>query len=373
MHRRRPANAQQWKGNITLKKLELATEQAKRIAASGLTIYDAVEIGGDLWMPSDHLEALLQTELAGHKFEAVALRTRSKLAKSEVCGALGYPIPKAFRKMKPVARFPGQNLEIVVQAANTMAIYNAEISPTRRFVLIRPDENGVIQRVRVVSGADIALLDRTGKLTRKFQARIADLRQLRLASGKDTPNLLHAIAPRAASVAKMSPIDLPDAASIMPIQELFAKISPLVGREFENPGILQERNRGGFLHGLVSTALGYKNHADNGRFPDVRHQLLEVKLQTSPTIDLGAISPDSQELLDFPAIGNVQVRHQDVRYAVFCGSITNARVAITGLVLVTGKDFYATFEKFGGLVINNKSQPRLPRNFFDRNTEGVFD
>jgi hypothetical protein len=350
-----------------------ARKCVRKIAASGISIYDSIEVGSKLWMPADLLEVLLQTELAGHRFEAVALRTRSKLAKSEVCKVLGYPVPKAFRKMKPLARFPGQNLEIVVQAANTMAIYNAEISPTRRFVLIRPDENGVIQRVRVVSGADIALLDRTGKLTRKFQARIADLRQLRLASGKDTPNLIHAVAPRAYSVAKISPIDPPDAATLMAIQELFAKISPLVGRSFENPGILQERNRGGFLHGLVSAALGYKNHSDNGRFPDVRHQLLEVKLQTSSTIDLGAISPDCVELLDFPAIGNVQVRHQDVRYAVFCGSITNDRVSITGLVLVTGKDFYATFEKFGGLVINNKSQPRLPRNFFDQNTEGVFN
>ena len=171
----------------------------------------------------------------------------------------------------------------------------------------------------------------------------------------------------------MSPIDPPDAATPMSIKDVFAKISPLVGRSFENPGILQERNRGGHLHGLVSAALGYMDHSDNGRFPDVRHQLLEVKLQTSPTIDLGAISPDSEELLEFPAIGNVHVRHQDVRYAVFCGSATDDRVTITGLVLVTGKDFYATFEKFGGLVINNKYQLPLPRDFFERNTEGIFD
>lgn len=53
--------------------------------------------------------------------------------------------------------------------------------------------------------------------------------------------------------------------------------------------------------------------------------------------------------------------------------ITGTRVTITGLVLVTGKDFYNTFEKFGGLVINNKYQLPLPRNFFDQNTEGIFD
>lgn len=356
-----------------MNKLKQAKKCVRKIAACGITIYDPIEVGSDLWIPADHLEALLQTELAGHRFPDVPIKTRSKLAKIEVCKALGYAVPKAFRKTKPLARFPGQNLEIVVQAADTMAIYNSEISPTRRFVLIRPDKNGVIKRVRVVSGSDIALLDSTGKLTRKFQARITKLTQHRLASEKDTLNLIHAIAPRAASVAKMSPIDPPDIATLMPIQELFSKISQLVGQSFENPGILQERNRGGFLHGLVSSALGYKNHSDNGRFPDVRHQLLEVKLQTSPTIDLGAISPDSDELLDFPALGNVQVRHQDVRYAIFCGSVNHERVTITGLVLLTGKDFYTFFAKFGGLVINNKSQPHLPRKFFDQNTEGVFD
>lgn len=345
----------------------------RKIEASGISIYDPIEVGSDLWMPADLLEVLLQTELTGHRFEAVALRTRSKLAKSEVCKVLGYPVPLAFRKLKHQARFPGQNFDTYVQSADNLQIWNAEISPTRRYVLIRPDENGNIKRVRVISGADLAPLDRTGKLTRKYQARIANLKQLRLASGKDTPNLLKAISAGGASFANISPIDAPDGTTLMSIKDLFAKISPLVGRSFENPGILQERNRGGLLHGLVSAALGYRDHSDNGRFPDVRHQLLEVKLQTSPTIDLGAISPDSEELLEFPAIGRVQVRHQDVRYAVFCGLVENDRVTITGLVLVTGRDFFATFDKFGGLVINNKYQLPLPRNFFDQNTEGIFD
>lgn len=169
-----------------MKKLELAKAVTKRIAASGLTIYDPVEIGGDLWMPSDHLEALLQTEMAGHRFETVALRTRSKLAKSEVCRVLGYPVPISFRKMKQLARFPGQNFDTYVQTANNLQIWNAEISPSRRYILIRPDADGIVRRVRVVTGADLAPLDRTGKLTRKFQARVSDLTESRLASAVDT-------------------------------------------------------------------------------------------------------------------------------------------------------------------------------------------
>ncbi len=356
-----------------MKNLARAKAYVRRIAASGLSIYDPVEIGSDLWIPSDLLEVLLQTEMAGYQFGAVALRTRSKLAKSEVCRVLGYPVPNSFQKMKQQARFPSQNFDTYVQTADNLQIWNAEIAPARRYVLIRPNAEGIIQRVRVVTGADLAPLDRTGKLTRKFQARISDLTQVRLASGKDTSNLSKVISNGHPAVSKKSPIDQPESATLFSIKELFATILSLVGKSFENPGILQERNRGGLLHGLVSAALGYSDHADNGRFPDIRHQLLEVKLQTSPTIDLGAISPDSDELLDLPAIDRVRVRHQDVRYAVICGLVTETRITLTGLVVVTGKDFYTIFEKFGGLVINNKYQLPLPRNFFDQNTEGIFD
>lgn len=92
-----------------------------------------------------------------------------------------------------------------------------------------------------------------------------------------------------------------------------------------------------------------------------------MKLQTSSTIDLGAISPDSNEHLDFPAIGRIRVNHQDVRYAVLCGSMDEERVTLTGM------DLYSTFDKFGGLVIDNKCQLPLPKDFFDWNTEGIFD
>lgn len=351
--------------------LECARKQVERIVESGLSIYEQIEIGGDLWIPSDLLEILLQAELAGHRFEAAALRTRSKLAKERVCQALGYPVPKSFKKTRP--RFLGQNFDTYVQGANNLQIWNEELSPSRRYVLIRPDSEGVVQRVRVVSGTDLAPLDGTGKLTRKFQARVGDFGKVSLASSVDTPNLIRAIGPVPESLENRSPIEFPAMASLRPIRQIFDLLKPLVGQSFEDPGILQERNRGGRLHGMVSAALGYGGHADNGKFPDIRHQVLEVKLQTSPTIDLGAISPDSGERMEFPALGCIHIQHQDVRYAVFCGSVANAQVTITGLTLVTGRDFLNRFERFGGLVINKKYQMHLPTNFFDHNTEGIVD
>lgn len=341
-----------------------------RIANSGLTIYDAIDVGSALWIPSDALERLLQDRLAGSTFGHVALRTRSKIAKQMVCTAMGYPVPKSFARGRP--RFPGQNFDTYVQGANNLQIWNEEISPARRYVLIRPDSAGVIRRVRVVTGVDLAPFDTTGKLTRKFQARVGDPAITRLASPADTPNLIHSIGLYRKVPKSVLPSAYPDPAYLIPIGRLFDLLRPLVGRTFTDPGILQERNRGAVLHGMVATALGYRRQNDNGKFPDIRHQLLEVKLQTSPTIDLGAISPDSMERLDYPAVGSIGVLHRDVRYAVFCGENSQGCIRLIGLTMVTGSGFFATFERFAGMAANKKVQLHLPGGFFDRNTEGVF-
>jgi hypothetical protein len=147
---------------------------------------------------------------------------------------------------------------------------------------------------------------------------------------------------------------------------LFERLRVLVQSRFEDTGYDQERTRGGVLHGLVCRELGYEGYEDDGRFPDVRNQLLEVKLQTSPTIDLGLVLPSSEDPLDVPRIAGAQVRHCDVRYAVFYGRIENTRVLLTNLYLATGADFFTRFQQFQGQVLNRKLQIPLPGSFFDR-------
>jgi hypothetical protein len=69
------------------------------ITKSGLTIYDAIDVGDpELWIPSRELEILLDDSLRGISLAGLPLRTRSKVVKSHVCEALGYPVPRAFRK-----------------------------------------------------------------------------------------------------------------------------------------------------------------------------------------------------------------------------------------------------------------------------------
>ena len=117
---------------------------------------------------------------------------------------------------------------------------------------------------------------------------------------------------------------------------------------------------------MVCKLLGYPNYADDGQFPDVRHQLLEVKLQTSPTIDLGLVEPVSTESLDLNDLPEGTVRHCDVRYAIFGASSANGQVTLTSLLLTTGADFFKRFPRFEGKVLNKKIQIPLPRGFFGK-------
>jgi len=75
------------------------------IKASGLTIYDPVEIGDPaLWIPTPELEVLLDTALVGISLAGLPLRTRSKVTKEHVCKALGYPVPTSFAKTQRARR-----------------------------------------------------------------------------------------------------------------------------------------------------------------------------------------------------------------------------------------------------------------------------
>jgi hypothetical protein len=119
------------------------------------------------------------------------------------------------------------------------------------------------------------------------------------------------------------------------------------------------------LHHLVAKALGYEVYADNGQFPDILQQIIEVKLQMSPTIDLGLVSPDSTLPIDVPPIAGNTLRHCDVRYAIFSARTDGKSVTLTGLILSTGEHFFSRFQQFQGKVVNKKLQIPLPAGFFD--------
>lgn len=343
----------------------MSGDYVEAISASGRSIYDAIEVGDpELWIPTPELETLLDGSLRGISLAGLPLRTRSKVTKEHVCKALGYPVPASFKKTQP--RFVGQLFDTYVQKSNNLQVWNEELSPTRRYVIIRVDDDDVICRVKVVTGEDLALLDTTGTLTQKYQARlVAKEAEAELIADVDTGRLLPFVKKDVDLARCGSPISHPAAGLILPIGVVFERLRALVGKTFPDAGHDQERNRGGALHELVCRELGYADYRDDGRFPDVRQQLLEVKLQTSGTIDLGLVCPDSEAALDVPQIEGQQIRHCDVRYAIFDAATNGTTVTLRRFYLTTGERFFSRFPQFQGKVLNRKLQIPLPANFFE--------
>lgn len=343
-----------------------ANEYVTAIRRSGKSIYDAIEIGDSgLWIPTPILEHLLNEAMQGLSLSGLALRTRSRIIKEQVCTALGYPIPSTFKRTQP--RFPGQRFDTYAQKSTNLQVWNEELEPTRRYVIFQISESDTILKVKVVQGDVLAALDTTGTLTQKFQARLVPgSRNMELVGEGDTESLKRIVRRNINLQAETSPACAPQADTLLAIEEILEKLHPLIGVSFPDIGHDQERNRGAVLHELVCRKLGYSNYQDDGRFPDIRHQLLEVKLQTSPTIDLGLVCPNSSEpLADIPPIGGHEICCLDVRYALFYAKKQGNSISLTHVFLTSGESFFSRFPQFQGNVLNRKRQIRLPANFFE--------
>lgn len=345
--------------------METYLKKRANIIDAQLSIHDSIDVGDpQFWLTSSELTAILRLYLIGMSLAGMAIRTRSKKAKSIVCEALGYPIPKSFPKKQP--RFTGQKFYLYVQQANNLQVWNQEIDPERRYVLLMLNSDSVVINAHVINGVDLALLDNTGTLTQKYQARLTIAESTtELISPTDTqPISVLTSRQQDVHLSNYSPTAQPSVSTLLPISTLFDQLSKLIGTTVAHLSFTQERNRGAALHTLVCQALGYEIFHDNGQFPDIRHQLLEVKLQTSLTIDLGLVCPDSEARLDIEQMEGHQVRHCDVRYALFYGLISGDQVKLTHVYLTTGENFFSRFPKFGGKTINTKIQLRLPNHFF---------
>lgn len=323
------------------------------------SIYDACD--DDFLIPTDKLEAILRERLAGLSLTGIPLRTRSKVVKSAICQALGYPVPKSFKKTHP--RFPAQNFDTYTQKSDNVQIWNEDITPERRYVFLRANEHDIITAVRIITGDQLAKLDRTGTLTQKYQASMRHFGNNSLFSTTDTPTVARWCSVSAPDLSAALPTDLPTFGNLLPVSEIYKRLLPLVGTTIRYLDALQDRNRGSELHAAICQKLGYSQYADNGSYPDIVHQLIEVKLQTSPTIDLGLHSPEDGRIV-IRASGQ-SFKSDDIRYVVFDASVENKEIRLNNLYIINGRDFTGKFPLFRGKVQNRKRQIPLPKGFFD--------
>ena len=217
----------------------------------------------------------------------------------------------------------------------------------------------------MVTGELLAKLDKTGTLTKKYQAKSRQpVTSSNLVSKSDSYAVIgttERLQGKTVQSRESSSVEkLIDFGKLLPIESLFKKLQTLTGKFISDPGLDQEQNRGTALHRAVCETLGLSESCDTGSCPDVIEQLLEIKLQTAATIDLGLISPDdTAPLAVLPGIS-----HCDVRYAVFYGEVVSKQVRLDHVVLCRGSDFFTFFQRFEGNIVNAKLQIPLPRDFF---------
>lgn len=121
------------------------------------------------------------------------------------------------------------------------------------------------------------------------------------------------------------------------------------------------KNRGQALERKVLELMGYSKESNKqlyGAFPDIRNQLLEVKVQDSPTVDLGKFSPEFEEIV----IEKLDLTTYDVRYLI---ALTNPETGvIDGIILAPGEKLGEVFS-----YVSDKSykcQRTIPLTFFNK-------
>src|SRR3990172_8249399 len=94
-----------------------------------------------------------------------------------------------------------------------------------------------------------------------------------------------------------------DPAILYSLEELATLLNPLMGIDAprdEGNRILEVRPKGHWFEFEVAKSLGYHYPPGAGLFPDIRHQILEIKHHTgkSVTVDFGRYHPGSNDVVN---------------------------------------------------------------------------
>lgn len=188
---------------------------------------------------------------------------------------------------------------VQVQYANGDTLQSSEV----RFVLIKVDpQTNSISTVLVLSPDYIVSnFGVFGKPTKKFQLIISNLKRQEILQNHNRI-LFYDDSSQTGNDHNLQNLssynihDKPNHSSLLPLSKIKEIVSDNVIGHSIAPGAT--KTRGQMLEKIIATALGYTvNDSDllAGGYPDIRNQALEVKIQDSPTVDLGKYSPEFEE------------------------------------------------------------------------------
>lgn len=234
-----------------------------------------------------------------------------------------------------------------------------------RFALIRVDPVAhIIRSVVVATPAYIVEhFGKFGKQTVKEQLIITESRRKEILAREDSllfypdepPVLTASTLP--ADLSGFSIRDKPDSNNLIPLTTLRRFVlEKLIGREIKAGST---KNRGQALESIVAEGLGYKTGESLvGGYPDLRHQILEVKIQDAATVDLGKYSPQFEE--DVPDCPGITTRQ--IRYLIALTDPSHNKCV--GAILCPGSKLGEHFVYVGEKSF--KCQRAIPMSFFDK-------
>lgn len=143
---------------------------------------------------------------------------------------------------------------------------------------------------------------------------------------------------------------------VLPIRVIGERvIHKLIGQRLDIS--LSTKQRGQQLERMVAYHLGYRTLQERleGGYPDIRNQMLEIKVQDSPTVDLGRYSPQFEEQI---------TNYFTTRLIRYLIALTNSiDGSIEGIVICPGEELGKHFT-----YVSDKSfkcQKSIPMKFFD--------
>lgn len=234
-----------------------------------------------------------------------------------------------------------------------------------RFVLVQVDPSSHIIKTVVTLTPDYIerYFGPFGKPTVKHQLIISPTarRQILTSDSKVLfyPDIVYIDDKATSDLCGYSIREAPTFGSMLSLERIRTLVqSKLIGKRLQEA---PTKTRGQLLEETVARILGYDPGDDElllGSFPDIPHQALEVKIQDSPTVDLGKYTPQFVE--EVPTCPGFTT--QSIRYLI---ALTNPKTqVIEGAIVcpgaMLGKHFsYVSDESY-------KCQRSMPMSFFEK-------
>lgn len=360
----------------------------------------------ELIYTKNELEELLEKIIGKEIPQQLANVPQSQYAKKLVLKALGYNTEGIKLRSKiakaNMPRFVHQKIDIFKQRSRNMQIWSYSPYSSHRidttyeslkntsfsefnYIIICHDNKGIIQNIVVKNGSELEEWDNSKLKTLKLQATVSNkLRKNiinKIINGESDLTFEEISNYKLNTVQKKQLLyELDDNISdplikkypekrklLYSISEIKELISPLIGRKISVNNIESTRILGQAVEKVIAEFLGYRNtlQTDTGEFPDLLNQLIEVKVQSSPTIDLGKISPESSVKLQFDNNKwNIAPKH--IRYVIVLTTYLKDvnMYTIDSIVITEGREFFEFFT-----IVNRKNwkvQLTIPQNEYNR-------